>query len=216
MINNIQRSASLFLVKNIFSFLLTFIALFITMPYPLQPLQLSLLSMVTIGIPSFILALEPNHEMVHGKFIQNVLRAALPGGLSDLLLILGIEAFVFAFELPIGTLTTLTTLLLLAVGMAVLWDVCKPFTVALEVLWGGMLIFGRCGDRAAGRVPRPGTSGYARYTDFDRLFAACCADAAQHGARPDRRWRCRYACVEASAAKEQSGRKLLNFRAGAQ
>lgn len=59
MINNIQRSASLFLVKNIFSFLLTFISLFITMPYPLQPLQLSLLSMVTIGIPSFILALEP-------------------------------------------------------------------------------------------------------------------------------------------------------------
>lgn len=140
MINNIQRSASLFLVKNIFSFLLTFISLFITMPYPLQPLQLSLLSMVTIGIPSFILALEPNHEMVHGKFIQNVLRAALPGGLSDLLLILGIEAFVFAFELPIGTLTTLTTLLLLAVGMAVLWDVCKPFTVAHGVLWGGMLI----------------------------------------------------------------------------
>ncbi len=139
-INNIQRSASLFLVKNIFSFLLTFISLFITMPYPLQPLQLSLLSMVTIGIPSFILALEPNHEMVHGKFIQNVLRAALPGGLSDLLLILGIEAFVFAFELPIGTLTTLTTLLLLAVGMAVLWDVCKPFTVAHGVLWGGMLI----------------------------------------------------------------------------
>ena len=139
-VNNIQRSASLFLVKNIFSFLLTFIALFITMPYPLQPLQLSLLSMVTIGIPSFILALEPNHEMVHGKFIQNVLRAALPGGLSDLLLILGIEAFVFAFELPIGTLTTLTTLLLLAVGMAVLWDVCKPFTVAHGVLWGGMLI----------------------------------------------------------------------------
>ena len=137
---NIQRSASLFLVKNIFSFLLTFISLFITMPYPLQPLQLSLLSMVTIGIPSFILALEPNHEMVHGKFIQNVLRAALPGGLSDLLLILGIEAFVFAFELPIGTLTTLTTLLLLAVGMAVLWDVCKPFTVAHGVLWGGMLI----------------------------------------------------------------------------
>ena len=139
-INNIQRSASLFLAKNIFSFLLTFISLFITMPYPLQPLQLSLLSMVTIGIPSFILALEPNHEMVHGKFIQNVLRAALPGGLSDLLLILGIEAFVFAFELPIGTLTTLTTLLLLAVGMAVLWDVCKPFTVAHGVLWGGMLI----------------------------------------------------------------------------
>ena len=95
--------------------------------------------------------------MVHGKFIQNVLRAALPGGLSDLLLILGIEAFVFAFELPIGTLTTLTTLLLLAVGMAVLWDVCKPFHRGSWCAVGRYADFGRCGDRAAGRVPRPGT-----------------------------------------------------------
>jgi len=139
-VNNIQRSASLFLVKNMFSFLLAIFSAVFMITYPLEPSQVSLISMFTIGVPAFFLALEPNHEMVHGKFIQNVLRAALPGGLSDLLLILGIEAFVFAFELPIGTLTTLTTLLLLAVGMAVLWDVCKPFTVAHGVLWGGMLI----------------------------------------------------------------------------
>ena len=139
-INNIQRASALYLVKNILSFFLALITLFAAFPYPFVPIQLTLISALTIGVPSFFLALEPNHEMVHGKFIQNVLRAALPGGLSDLLLILGIEAFVFAFELPIGTLTTLTTLLLLAVGMAVLWDVCKPFTVAHGVLWGGMLI----------------------------------------------------------------------------
>ncbi|MEE0800131.1 MAG: HAD-IC family P-type ATPase [Gemmiger sp.] len=137
-INNIQRSASLFLVKNIFSFLLTFVTLFVTMPYPLQPLQLTLLSAVTIGIPSFALALEPNRELIRGKFILNVLRAALPGGLTDLLLVLGIEAFVFAFDLPNQTLTTITTVLLLAVGLAVLWDVCKPFTPAHAALWGGM------------------------------------------------------------------------------
>ena len=139
-INNIQRASALYLVKNILSFFLALITLFAAFPYPFVPIQLTLISALTIGVPSFFLALEPNHEMVHGKFIQNVLRAALPGGLSGLLLILGIEAFVFAFELPIGTLTTLTTLLLLAVGMAVLWDVCKPFTVAHGVLWGGMLI----------------------------------------------------------------------------
>ena len=139
-INNIQRSASLFLVKNIFSFLLTFVTLFVTMPYPLQPLQLTLLSAVTIGIPSFILALEPNHEVVQGKFILNVIQAALPGGLTDLLLVLGVQAFVYVFELPYETLTTVTTLLLLAVGLAVLWDVCKPFTVAHGALWGGMAL----------------------------------------------------------------------------
>lgn len=144
-INNIQRSASLYLVKNIFSFLLTFVTLFVTMPYPLQPLQLTLLSAVTIGIPSFVLALEPNHEMVHGKFILNVIRAALPGGLTDLLLVLGVQAFVYVFELPYETLTTVTTVLLLAVGLAVLWDVCKPFTLAHGALWGTMTVLAVAG-----------------------------------------------------------------------
>ncbi len=148
------------------------------MPYPLQPLQLSLLSMVTIGIPSFILALEPNHEMVHGKFIQNVLRAALPGGLSDLLLILGIEAFVFAFELPIGTHDPDNA------AVAGCWhggivDVCKPFTVAHGVLWGGTpILAGRRAIACCWAGSSAGTSGYARYVGFDCLFAACCADAA--------------------------------------
>lgn len=210
-INNIQRSASLFLVKNIFSFLLTFISLFITMPYPLQPLQLSLLSMVTIGIPSFILALEPNHEMVHGKFIQNVLRAALPGGLSDLLLILGIEAFVFAFELPIGTLTTLTTLLLLAVGMAVLWDVCKPFTVAHGVLWGGMLILAGAAIALLGGflgLEHLDMRGMLILIVFLLLVVQTLHSMER---RPGRRWRCRCACVEASARERAKRKKTTEF-----
>lgn len=144
-INNIQRSASLFLVKNIFSFLLAFITIFISMPYPLQPIQLTLISAVTIGIPSFVLALEPNHERVKGKFIYNVMRAALPGGLTNLFLVLGVEAFAYAFELPYTTLTTITTILLLAVGMAVLWRVCSPFTPAHVILWIGMLVLGVAG-----------------------------------------------------------------------
>lgn len=141
-INNIQRSASLFLVKNIFSFLLSLVSLFVMMPYPLQPLQLSLISAVTIGIPSFILALEPNHERIKGRFLPNVLRAAAPGGLSNLLLVLGVEAFVYAFDLSMATLSTITTVLMLAVGMAVLWRVCKPFTPVHAALWGSMLLLG--------------------------------------------------------------------------
>lgn len=139
-INNIQRSASLFLVKNVFSFFLALFTLFITMPYPLQPLQLTLLSAVTIGIPSFILALEPNHELVRGKFILNVLKAALPGGLTDLVLIIGVECFAAAFGLNYDTLSTITTMLLLVVGLAVLWGVCQPLNWMHGVLWGGMVV----------------------------------------------------------------------------
>ena len=138
-INNIQRSASLFLVKNIFSFLLALISIFISMAYPLQPLQLTLISAVGIGIPSFILALESNHELVRGKFISNVLKAALPGGLTNLLLVLGVQAFAYAFDLPYEITSTIVTLLMLTVGMAVLWQVCKPFTPAHAALWGGMV-----------------------------------------------------------------------------
>lgn len=82
-INNIQRAASLFLVKNIFSFALTLLLLFIDMPYPLLPIQLSLISTFTIGIPSFFLALEPNYARVEGKFMRNVIRRAMPGGLTN-------------------------------------------------------------------------------------------------------------------------------------
>ncbi|MGN0976331.1 MAG: HAD-IC family P-type ATPase [Gemmiger sp.] len=138
-INNIERSASLYLVKNIFSFALSLISLFVTMPYPLQPIQLTLISAVTIGIPSFFLALEPNHERVQGKFLWNVLRAALPGALTNLGLILGVEAFVYAFEFPLEMLYTISTLVVLTVNLIVLFLVCKPFTVFHGILWGGML-----------------------------------------------------------------------------
>ena len=77
-INNIGRSASLFLVKTIYSVILALMFLFMGAAYPFVPIQLSLISTVTIGIPSFLLALEPNKERVKGKFLQNVIIRALP------------------------------------------------------------------------------------------------------------------------------------------
>ena len=139
-INNIQRSASLFLVKNIFSFLLSVISLFITIPYPLQPLQLTLISATTIGIPAFFLALEPNHDRVQGHFIFNVLRAAFPGGLTNLALILGVEAFVYAFGFSNEVLYTISTGVLLGVGLTVLWRVCKPFNPQHIAIWCSMAV----------------------------------------------------------------------------
>ena len=81
-INNIQRSASLFLVKTIYSTILALMFLFMGSAYPFVPIQLSLISTVTIGIPSFILALEPNKERIKGEFLKNVIARALPTGLT--------------------------------------------------------------------------------------------------------------------------------------
>ena len=80
-INNIERSASLFLVKTIYSCLNAILFLLIGEPYPFEPIQLSLISTVTIGIPSFVLALEPNKERIKGNFLRNVISKSLPTAL---------------------------------------------------------------------------------------------------------------------------------------
>ena len=78
-VNNIERSASLFLVKNIFSFLLSLFSMAFMITYPLEPSQISMVAMFTIGIPAFLLAMEPNKKMIEGHFLTNVLLKALPG-----------------------------------------------------------------------------------------------------------------------------------------
>lgn len=84
-INNIQRSASLFLVKTIYSGLLAVMFLILGEAYPFVPIQMSLISTITIGLPSFLLALEPNKEKIKGEFLKNVIIRALPTGLAVIL-----------------------------------------------------------------------------------------------------------------------------------
>ena len=137
-INNIQRSAALYLVKNILSFFLSLISLFAGFPYPFIPIQMTLISAVTIGIPSFVLALEPNHEMVKGRFMQNVLRRALPGGLTNIVLIVGIELFTMAFTFERATLSTLATVIMGEVGLLVLYYISRPMDWKRWLLLGSM------------------------------------------------------------------------------
>lgn len=126
-INNLQRSASLFLVKTIFSALIGVIFIFLNYAYPFQPIQLTLISSLTIGVPSFILALEPNRDRVKGKFLNNVLKMSIPAGLTMtiatvLLCALGSVAGISNEEL--STLAVLTTSF---VGFMMLFKVCSPF-----------------------------------------------------------------------------------------
>lgn len=133
-INNIQRASSLYLVKNILSFFLAVITLFAGFPYPFVPIQLTLISALTIGIPSFFLALEPNHDLVRGKFMHNVLRRAFPGGLTAIIVILLAELFVFTFGLKLEELSTICVVLMGINGLMVIYYAARPLNFPRTVL----------------------------------------------------------------------------------
>ena len=137
-INNIQRAASLFLVKNIFSLFLSVITLFTAWPYPLGPIHLTVISSMTIGIPSFILTFEPKYDRVKGKFLPTVLRRAFPGGLCNVFVVLVCQAFMAVFGLPAEEGSTICAAILSFVGLLVLFQVCKPFNLFRRVLWWAM------------------------------------------------------------------------------
>jgi len=139
-INNIERSASLFLVKNIFSFVVALISLIFTLPYPLTPAQLSLVSALSIGIPSFVLAMEPNENLVRGKFMRNVIFRALPGAFTNIILIIGVMLFYLAFEFPMEEMSTICAILMGVVGMLVLHRVCTPYNKIRKILVVSMCV----------------------------------------------------------------------------
>ncbi len=126
-INNIQRSASLFLVKTIYATLFALIFLFVQLPYPFIPIQLTLISCVTIGIPSLLLALEPNNERVQGRFLLNILSKALPGGLTIVANLILILLFSLYFHFTAEEISTLCVFLTGFTGFLVLRRICLPF-----------------------------------------------------------------------------------------
>lgn len=132
-VNNIQRSASLFLVKNIFSLLLALFSAVLAITYPLEPSQISLISMFTIGLPGFLLALESNRNRIQGHFIRNVLLRAFPAGLTDVLAVGALVVCGRAFSLPKEDVATASTMLLAVVGFMILGKISAPFN---RVKWG--------------------------------------------------------------------------------
>lgn len=138
-VNNIERSASLFLVKNIFSFLLSLFSMAFMITYPLEPSQISMVAMFTIGIPAFLLAMEPNKKMIEGHFLTNVLLKALPAGLTDVLIVGFLTIFGQTFGLSNEEISTAATLLLAIVGLMILFKISKPMNVFRWIVWGGMV-----------------------------------------------------------------------------
>ncbi len=126
-VNNIQRYASLFLVKNIFSLLMALFAAISAITYPLEPSQISLISMFTIGAPGFLLTLEPNKDRIQGRFIRNILLKALPAGLTNVFIVCTFVACGRMLSLPDSQVSTASTLLLAMVGFVMLAEISRPF-----------------------------------------------------------------------------------------
>ena len=125
-VNNIQRSASLFLVKNIFSLLLSLFSVILMVTYPLEPAQVSLISMFTIGVPGFLLALEQNKDRIKGHFITSVMLKALPGGLTDVIAVGALVVCGEVFCISDASIGTIATLVLSVVGFMILFKISEP------------------------------------------------------------------------------------------
>ena len=143
-INNLQRSASLFLVKTVFSAVLAILCAFIP-PYPFQPVQMSLISAAIIGIPSFVLALEPNHERVRGSFLGNVLARSVPGSIAVIVAVGLASGLLERFGLNREQISTVCVVLTSLVGFALIVRISLPLNAlrsALLVVVVGIVVLG--------------------------------------------------------------------------
>ncbi len=137
-VNNIERTASLFLVKNIFSLFLSILSILLMVNYPLEPSQISLISMFTIGIPAFVMSLEQNTDRIRGHFLSNVLFKALPGGLTDFIVVSALYLFCMEFSVSADDVSTSSTIVLAIVGLMILYQIASPMTKYHWFLWFGM------------------------------------------------------------------------------
>lgn len=134
-VNNLERSGSLFLVKNIFSLVLSILTICFGIAYPLKPSQISLISLFTIGLPALVLSQVPNKDLIRGKFISNILFKALPAGITDTIIVAAMVYFGNIFGVSQTDIATASTILLSIVGLMIVFEISKPTDVYKMWLW---------------------------------------------------------------------------------
>lgn len=139
-INNVQRTSSLFLVKTIFSFGISLLTIFWLSIYPFEPIQLTLVSSLGVGIPAFFLTLEPNYDRVTGNFLANVFGRAIPGGICVISTVIVTKLFAGLLQADQEALSTICTILAGINSFVVLFVVCNPLTKLRKVLLGTMIL----------------------------------------------------------------------------
>lgn len=135
-INNVERSASLLLIKTIFTAILVIVCIFMSSPYFYMPIHLSLITACTISIPSFILALEPNRERVRGNFMLKVISKSFPAALTVVFNVVMIVLYKNYFDISENITSTLIVMMTATTGFIFLYRLCKPF----NILRGSLLV----------------------------------------------------------------------------
>ena len=134
-INNITRSASLFLVKTIYTMLLVVTLIFLGFNYPFRPIHLSLMNLITIGVPSFVLAMEPNKERIKGNFLSMVIEKAFPISLTVytmIILLMTISGSLFLSATKISTISVILTTVIMLVYQ---FKLCIPFNAIRRTMF---------------------------------------------------------------------------------
>mgnify|MGYP004509168711 FL=1 len=133
-INNIERSATLFLSKTIYASLLAILFLFINYSYPFWPIQMTLINSLTIGIPAFILALEKNNERVKGKFLINVISKSIPSGITTVINILLLVFLSNIFNISEGQISTCAVIITGYTAILLIYRISKPLNLLRKAL----------------------------------------------------------------------------------
>ena len=133
-VNNIERVASMYLIKTTYSFLLCLLSIGLSYEYPFYPIQLSLISAICVGIPSFFLALEPNYNKVGKNFIVNVFRNAVPNGVTVVLNIFIVIMFCTIFNKNFESYRLIVVCLTGFITLRLLYTICKPLNLWRKIL----------------------------------------------------------------------------------
>ena len=134
-VNNIQKSSSLFLMKTMFAICISIFVLCMGKPYPFSPIQFILLELFVIGLPSFFLALQPNINRIKGRFLSNVAKNTLPAGFC--LVASVIAMYVYQMFIPITTdvLVTMSSVVVVVTGFVALFNMCRPWNLFKSVMY---------------------------------------------------------------------------------
>ena len=183
-INNIERVSSMFLVKTLYSFLMTVIFVLFMHPYPFAPIHQTLIGAMTVGIPSFFLALEPSHDRVREGFVHRALLVALPAALTVTGLIMLSYGIIVPFGLPYEDLRLICPALTGIIGLQTIYRLSRPLTALRTVLLTAMSLGFLTGLYFFGDLFL-----LAPVTPWNALYIACCAVAA-YPAASGIRWIC--------------------------
>lgn len=133
-VNNIERVASMYLVKTTYSFLLSLICIFLNHEYPFYPIQLSLISAICVGIPSFFLAIEPNYTKVKKGFLVKVFRNALPSGICVFINIFFLIMIAYIFKIDFDVFRIVVVATTGYINLRLLYNISKPLSLIRKIL----------------------------------------------------------------------------------